>query len=85
MIYELLECRPPFYDDNRKIMFNKILNAHMYKQTMKIVLSKVMKKYGPGRYSIIERFEIANSESICNSKFGYRSERPFRAATLTGP
>lgn len=27
MIYELLESRPPFYDNNRKIMYNKILNV----------------------------------------------------------
>ena len=26
IIFELLECKPPFYDQNRKIMYNKILN-----------------------------------------------------------
>lgn len=26
MIFELLESRPPFYDNNRKVMYNKILN-----------------------------------------------------------
>jgi serine/threonine protein kinase len=53
MIYEFLESKPPFYDANRKIMFNKILNIHMYNQTMKEVLTKVEKKYGPGKLIFI--------------------------------
>lgn len=27
LIYEFLESRPPFYDTNRKVMFNKMLNV----------------------------------------------------------
>ena len=43
LVFELLQGRPPFYDSNQKIMFSKIYNEDLYKQSINDIQMKIRK------------------------------------------